>query len=357
MTWHETGTSLDTRNMAVLGIREQEESLMSVFAPATASFWRQIEDYGIDPEPLFRKHGVNVSTIRDPNARVSDLLIDRITDEVVQQTDDPFFGLKEEQYFLPAHIGPLGFAWLASTSLRSAMERLQRYVKVIHEKLVITIVEKGDRLVVSAHSGSPYANPVYRVDAQIAILTRMCRFICGKEWNPVKVTFEHEPLADSSYYFQLFRCPVEFNAERNSIHIDRQKAEEQLTGSNKQLAQLNDHIVVRYLASRAKDDIVNRVKTAILENLGQGSVTEASIAEELHMSSRNLNRKLSAENTSFKALLLEIRTELANQYINDATLTLTEISFQLGFSEISSFSRAYKRWTGQSPSEARKAQF
>ena len=104
--------------------------------------------------------------------------------------------------------------------------------------------------------------------------------------------------------------------------------------------------MVRYLASQAKGDIVNRVKTAILEKLGEGSVTEATIADELHMSTRNLNRKLGAENTSFKALLLEIRTELANQYINDATLTLTEISFMLGFSEISSFSRAYKRWTG-----------
>jgi AraC-like DNA-binding protein len=88
--------------------------------------------------------------------------------------------------------------------------------------------------------------------------------------------------------------------------------------------------------------------------LGEGSVTEATIASDLHMSTRNLNRKLVAENTSFKALLLEIRSELASQYINDASLTLTEISYMLGFSEISSFSRAFKRWTGQSPSEVRR---
>ena len=161
---------------------------------------------------------------------MSDLLIDRITAEVVEQTEDPFFGLKEEKYFLPAHIGPLGFAWLASTSLRSAMERLQRYIKVLHEKLEIAIIEKPDTLVISASSGSPYANPVYRDDAQLAILTRMCRFIAGEEWNPVKVTFVHPPPADTSYYFQLFRCPVEFNAENNSIQIDRHKAEERLTG-------------------------------------------------------------------------------------------------------------------------------
>ena len=327
---------------------------MSVFAPAISSFWRQIQDYGIDPEPLFRKHGVPASKLFDPNARISDLLVNRITAEVAEMSDDPFFGLKEEKYFMPSHIGPLGFAWLASTSLRSAFERLQRYIKVIHEKIQIVISEKQNTLVITMHAGSAYADTIHRDSAQLAILTRMCRFISGNDWNPTLVTFIHAPPADTSYYFQLFRCPVEFNAEQNSLHMDKQKAEIRLSGSNKQLAQLNDHIVVRYLASQSKDDIVNQVKTSLLECLGQGSVTESAIAQELHMSTRNLHRKLSAENTSFKQLLLDIRTELASQYINDPTLTLTEISYQLGFSEISSFSRAYKRWTGQSPSEARR---
>jgi AraC-like DNA-binding protein len=213
---------------------------------------------------------------------------------------------------------------------------------------------RQEELVISIHMSAPNARDYHRDTGQLTVLTRMCRFIAGDDWNPKLVTFAHPPPEDTSYYFQYFRCALEFDAGRNSLHIDREQAGKRLSGSNKQLAQLNDHIVVRYLASQCKDDIINRVKTAILEKLGEGSVTESTIAEELHMSTRNLNRKLSAENTSFKALLLEIRSELASQYINDATLTLTEISYLLGFSEISSFSRAYKRWTGHSPSEARR---
>ena len=327
---------------------------MSVFAPAVSSLWRQIEDLGLDAEAIFKKHGVYQSTLFDTSARVSDLVIDRVTVEAAKQSGDTFFGVNEAKYFLPAHIGPLGFAWLASTNLQSALERLQRYAKVIHEKGQVSIDYRQDELVVSIHVDTPTAWAYHRDTSQLAVLTRMCRFVYGDEWNPRLVTIAHPPPADTSYYFQFFRCPVEFDAEQNSLHIDKEQAEKRLSGSNKQLAQLNDHIVVRYLASRSKNDIVNRVKTAILENLGQGSVTETTIGQALHMSTRNLNRKLSAENTSFKALLLEIRSELASQYINDATLTLTEISYQLGFSEISSFSRAYKRWTGQSPSEARK---
>lgn len=329
---------------------------MTVFAPSVSSLWRQIEDYGIDPAPLFKKHGVQAFTPFDPNTRFSSTKLNAIMTEAAEQSGDLFFGLKEASYFLPSHIGPLGFAWLASTSLRSAVERLQRYIKVIHENIEITIKEERTALIVRMHSEALPGDYFPRDSGAVAILTRMCRFIAGDQWNPTQVTLAHPAPADTSYYFQLFCCPVEFDAAYNSIHIDRQQAEKHLTGANKQLAQLNDHMVVRYLACKSRGDIVSQVKNAILENLGEGGICESVVAESLHMSTRNLHRKLSSLHTSFKTLLLETRSELAAQYISDASLTLTEISYMLGFSEISSFSRAYKRWTGQSPSAARKSQ-
>ena len=121
-----------------------------------------------------------------------------------------------------------------------------------------------------------------------------------------------------------------------------------------QLAQMNDHIAVKYLAHLNKNDIVNQVKTCILDEIAEGNATELEAANALHTTKRNLHRKLQAQGTSFKQLLTETRQELAEQYINDSTLTLTEISFLLGFSEASSFTRSYKRWTGLPPSEARR---
>jgi AraC-like DNA-binding protein len=119
-------------------------------------------------------------------------------------------------------------------------------------------------------------------------------------------------------------------------------------------AQLNEHIVVKYLAHSAKEDIVNRVKAAIIDALANGAVSEISVATGLHTTPRNLHRKLQKEQTSFKVLLTDVRRELARQYIQDRSKTLTEISYLLGFSEVSSFSRAYKGWTGHPPSEARQ---
>ena len=328
---------------------------MSIFASSISSFWRQLEDSGVDPAPLFRKHGIDSSTVFDPGARISYVKLDRVMADAVEQSGDPFFSLREAAYLLPSHLGPLGFAWLASTCLRSAFQRVQRYIKVLHENMQVTMSDSEDALVVTFDLDAPSANLYQRDIGYLAIMTRMCRFNYGDQWNPARVTVSHPAPPDQSYFYSLFRCPVDFEAENNSLHIDLRHADKQLTGANKQLAQLNDHIVVRYLAHLSRKDIVNRVKAAILDSLGEGSATESFIAQEMNTSIRNLNRKLSNEGTNFKSLLMEIRRELAEQYISDSTLTLTEISFLLGFSEVSSFSRAYRRWEGQSPSEARKS--
>jgi AraC-like DNA-binding protein len=314
-----------------------------------------MEDSGIDPAPLFRKHGIESSAVFDPGSRISYIKLDRVMGEAVKQSGDPFFSLKEADYLLPSHLGPLGFAWLASTSLRSAFQRVQRYIKVLHENMQVTMHDSEDALVVSFNLDAPSVNSYHRDIGHLAIMARMCRFNYGDQWNPLRVTVAHLAPPDQSYFYSLFRCPVDFGAEDNSLHIDLKQADKRLTGASKQLAQLHDHIVVKYLAYLSRKDIVNRVKAAILDGLGDGAATESSIAQTMNTSIRNLNRRLNNEGTSFKTLLVETRRELAEQYINDSTLTLTEISFLLGFSEVSSFSRAYRRWEGQSPSQARKS--
>ena len=327
---------------------------MTVFAPSLGALWQQLEGYGIDPRPLFLEEGVDPKTLFDQGARISIKQFQRLDLRAAELSGDPFFGLKGAQYFRPAHLGSLGFAWLASSSLRTAFQRLSRYARVINEKLTIELEEDGRFFYVSIDAQLPMLSERIREEGQLAILVKICRVIAGKDFKPVMVHFRQAEPADTGYYYELFRCPIAFKAERTLFVIARGEVDKRLTGSNDQLAKLNEHIVVKYLAHREKADIVNRAKAAIIDQLGSGGVTEISVAESLHMSPRNMHRKLQKEDTSFKVLLTGIRRELAQQYIQDRSKTLTEISFLLGFSEVSSFSRAYKGWTGQPPSEARQ---
>lgn len=330
---------------------------MSFFAPAASNLWKQIESYKIDPEPLFREAGIDPAVLFDQSARIPLAHIEQLVDSAANLSGDENFGLKEADYFRPAHLGPLGFAWLASSSLRTAFARLSRYSQVINEQLSVTLSEDFEhfRVDVSTAFDSESADRI-RGQAQMSILTKISRIIAGKDFNPSKVLFRHQEPPDTSAYYSCFKCPIEFGCESNSLLLPMAAVDVRLTGSNDQLAKLNDHMVVKYLAHNSKKDIVNRVKAAIIDGLSSGGVTETTVADSLHMTSRNMHRKLQKEDTTFKILLTEIRRELAQQYIQDHTLTLTEISFMLGFSEVSSFSRAYKGWTGVPPSEARQGQ-
>jgi AraC-like DNA-binding protein len=327
---------------------------MTVFAPSLGALWKQLEGYGIDPKPLFEDEGIDPETMYDQGARIPIEQYQRLDLKAAELSGDPFFGLKGAEYFRPAHLGALGFAWLASSSLRTAFQRLSRYARVINEKLTVKLEEDGQFFCVIIDAQLPLLNERIREEGQLAILAKICRVIAGKDFNPAKVHFRQAKPSDTGYYFELFRCPIEFNAEHTMFVIAREEVDKRLTGSNDQLAKLNEHIVVKYLAHQEKADILNRAKAAIIDNLGSGNVNETSVAEALHMTPRNMHRKLQKEDSTFKILLTEIRRELAQQYIQDRSKTLTEISFLLGFSEVSSFSRAYKGWTGQPPSEARQ---
>jgi AraC-like DNA-binding protein len=96
-----------------------------------------------------------------------------------------------------------------------------------------------------------------------------------------------------------------------------------------------------------------QVKSKIVDLLSSGMVTEQDMANALHLSLRSLQRKLHEEGTSYKKILEETRRDLATKYIQNSRLSISEISFLLGFSEISNFSRAFKRWHGQAPSDFR----
>jgi len=327
---------------------------MSIFAPALGALWRQLEGYGIDPAPLFREEGIDPEVMFDQGARVPTARMMKLSARAATLSGDPRFGLRSSEYFRPAHLGALGFAWLASSTLRAAFGRLNRYARVIQEKLTIDLQEDERFFYVRLQPNVEAPNEAFREDLQMATLVQFCRIIGGRNFNPARVCFRQDEPTDPGIYFKQFRCPIEFSAPDTLLVLRIEEMDKRLTGSNDQLAELNEHIVVKYLAHSAKHDIVNRAKAAIIDGLAEGGVSETSIATALHMTPRNLHRKLQKENTSFKLLLTEVRKELAQQYIQDRSKTLTEISYLLGFSEASSFSRAYKGWTGQAPSEARQ---
>ncbi|GMR05996.1 MAG: AraC family transcriptional regulator [Gammaproteobacteria bacterium] len=326
----------------------------TALASSAGLLWKVIESYGLDPEPFFRKARIDPRLMNDPQARFSLLAIDTIYSELYETINDPCMGLKLANLWHPSHLSSLGYAWLASSTLSTALSRLSRYVRIINDAITVQLEENKEHLIVTISSDSREIPAHFHADAASAIILSMCRVNYGEELNPVSVSFSHSVTDCSGEYFSFFRCPVEFGAEQNRIVFTSEVVSKRLNSSNPQLAQINDQVMISYLARLDKDDIIQQVKVAIIDQLPSGNVTDDSVSEAVYTSKRSLQRKLHEKGTTFKAILTEVREDLALKYIYDRTLTLTEISFMLGFSEMSSFSRAFKRWTGESPKEFRK---
>lgn len=328
---------------------------MSVFAPSLVNLWRSIESYGIDPAPMFDAEDIKVELPIDPSLRLPYEKVDRLRAMAEKRCGDEAFGLRSATVYLPSQFGALGYAWQASLTLRKACMRLERFIRVVNDKAVIHVEDVGDCMVVTLGIGSGSRCKFARDDGALALITRMSRLICGDHFRLQQVNFKHKAPQDIKPYFEYFACELNFDCVDNQLLIPLHLADELLVGANPELALLNDKVVTRRLANMDRDDIVARVRSILLDLLPHGNISDDLVAEALHMSVRTLHRKLVEVESNFRTLLVEMRRDLAQQYILDKSLTLTEISLLLGFSESSSFSRAFKNWTGTAPSEARQA--
>ena len=316
--------------------------------------WSLMEHYNVDPEKLFKEARLDPELIKIPGKRYCADKIEKLWDLMSESIDDPCYGLKAASYWHPSNLGPLGYTMLASRTLREAMERLVRHHSVVSTDEIIKIEESNDNLKIIATGESGRRKNAARNDAALSVLLSVLRLNFQKDLAPVEVTVTHSKPNCSSEYFKFFHSPVIFDAQWNSFSLPIGVVDEELPGANEQLAEFNDRVVVDYIAGLDQNHIVSRVKGLILKRLPSGNAFEGEVAKELFMSKRTLQRTLQKEGTSFNALLNSTRMDLAKQYVRDREISFTEIAFLLGFTESSTFSRAFKRWTGKSPREYRK---
>ena len=327
---------------------------MSVFAPALSYYWKSAEELGMDPGALFRQAGIDPRLRLDAAARVSAKQFDDLVCLARRNSCDDSFAFKVVRNIHPSYMGALGFAWMTSASLRKAFDRLSRYYRLLTSEVRIDASESDGEFRVTFDDSEAFSrDPALRERLRLAGAVQMCRMIAGESFTPERVGFRQETPVNAPDYYAFFRCDQRFGQDRTGLVLSAADADAPLPGFNAQLVQQFDHMAVDYLANLDRSDLLGRVRAAVLEQLPSGEATLESVAEQLAMSARTLTRKLRERGHTFKQLLAQIRRELAEKYILDNSLTLTEISYLLGFSENSSFSRAYRGWTGKSPSAHR----
>ena len=324
----------------------------TLLAASLGNTWALLEDSGYNPENLFQEMGMDPDVLNRAEARVDLYRAIQLWERVGALFNDPCLGLKLTQYWHPSNLHALGYAWISSKTLREALDRLVRYAKILTEGLAFHLVGDEDRVTVTVEFLFDHSRAFdqFIATTKLANLVSMCRLNYRQTLNPVNVTFKRKKPPCSGEYFAFFKSAVYFEKDQNSVTFAKEILDKSLVGHNPQLAKYADQVVMRYLAEHNKSDITERVKVKIVELMPSGEVTAKNIAEKLYLSNRSLNRRLNEAGTSFRELLNQTRLEMASQYLDDANVDLVEIPYLLGYKSYSSFYRAYKRWTGRSPS-------
>ncbi len=317
--------------------------------------WVTLQKRGYDSYAIFKEAGVDHTKLGDGNARYR---LDEMTNlwtVAVRETGDPCFGAEVGKHWTPTTFHALGFAFLASHTLKDALTRLARYTRIVNNSISARLETHGANLhlMMATSEDDSRIHPVARDSGMTAVIS-MCRFLCGEDFSPVEIQVTRDKSLCHEELIKFVGCPIEYNCDQNQTLFDRITAEKRLPTGNTELAKVNEDLAIKYLNSLDGASIMLKVKAKLIEMMPQGQVSEEAVATELNLSLRTLQRKLREEKTSYSKIYKSIRQEMAGEYIQDSQMSMTEIAYLLGFSEQANFTRAFRRWYGTSPTAARE---
>ena len=318
---------------------------------------RTLTERGIDAEAVFRRARVSYAQLEDPNARYPLAAVHRLWALADEVTRDPCFGLDVGRTWHPTSFHALGYAALASATLREALTYLVRYARVVNTGALVELVDHGEEiaLTLGRRSREPAIVPFVSespMQAGLAAIAVLCRQARGDAVDLRRVTLEQPERGGQARMESFFCCPVIFEAPENALVFPRGEIEAPLTTANAVLAQINARALEDYLSRIDSPSLSDQVRARLARSLPAGKVEQNDMARSLNMSLRSMQRKLEQEGTSFRALVDDTRGRLARQYLSDATMSLAEVAYLLGFSEASSLSRAMRRWRQRDPASS-----
>ena len=330
----------------------QEPTTIGSYAMAIA---KALDTCGVDSERIFRAAGIDFELANDPMVRLPPSTMTRLYRACVDVTNNPYFGLTVGKFIHISNLHALGYALAASNTLMDFCRRLERYMRLVSQVTKVTVTESEDQVFLRFEHLTESCGETE--DAFFSFLMIVLRTLYKPTFSPVRVEFRHAmPHEGAAPYEALFRTTVDFSRPASAFVFNSADMQVRLRGSCPELAQINDNIVIGYLARLDKSDVINGVKQKIIEYLPDGDCDRDKVASALCMSPTTLQAKLSQRGTNFQQLFDNTRKELACSYLGQgkATRSVTEIAFLLGFTDTSNFTRAFKRWTGKSPTDFRQ---
>lgn len=282
----------------------------------------------------------------------------RILDKIADLKSDERFGLSIAKQMGPDLIGAVGYLFLCSATLEEAFGRFERYTSSIQDATSLTgkSISDGLEVIYSIYDDALFPRR-HDVEFSISFVYKLVSQYLGKEFSPLFVKFEHRPAGTISDYENWFNCDVFFEQDCNSLGIRQAHLMSSASVYDVNLAPiLESYLGQSQFASSNIKYLADHIRSLIAAALTEREIVNAaSIANRVGLNAARLHRRLKAEGTSFRALLLEKKMELARRLLLDTRASTLEISTRLGYAESGAFSRAFRNHMGMTPTEFRKS--
>ena len=313
-----------------------------------------LRDLGADPAEIFARAGVAPGLLDDPENVIGFAALGHLLSVCAEETRCAHFGLLVGQQAGLSSLGLLGFLAQHSPSVGAALRDLIRHLRIHDRGAVPTLSAQGGVAALGYAIYQPDVEGIQQIyDGAVAIILNIMRGLCGPTWRPTEVLFAHRPPSDPGPYLRLFQAPVRFNAEQSALVFPAAWLKQPRPGADPALRRLLEE-QVEAIEGRSRGDFVGQVSRLLRATVPAGQYSMARVAELLSMHRRTLNRRLDACGTTFQTLVEEVRFGIARQLLEDTDLPLSQVAATVGYSDVSAFTRAFRRWSGTSPGAWRR---
>jgi AraC-like DNA-binding protein len=316
---------------------------------------RALEGRGLDPARALRAAALSREALASIEVRLPHENVARLWEAAAESADDPAFGVHVAEALPSGEYDVIDYVLSKAPTLGEGLASLTKYIRLIYDGSDIQLVvePRHGRLV------RRVAVPACQYDEfTMTLLTVRSRQASGVGWTPDFVAFQHVPASDGSELRRVFGCEIAVGASESELRFAAPILDLPQKGADSRLLAVLARYGDTLLASLpTQGDLPSRVASLITREITRTLPSLSSTAQALRMPERTLQRHLAAAGLTHSALVDDARRSLALKYIGDAGITIAEVGYLLQFSDATAFHRAFKRWTGETPTQYRQRLF
>ncbi|SNC74665.1 AraC-type DNA-binding protein [Marinobacter sp. es.048] len=307
---------------------------------------------GVETRDLMEGLGLPAEGPIDPTRMVSSSeFYDFFAALVDRDPDGLLLPLKIGSAMRSDEYGAFGLAWKSAPTLRGSYTRAERYGHVLGSAETYSLEETAKGFFFNLEkAGDNSLGMVVSNEASMSAVDTISKEVSSSNFMPLAIYFKHSARGDTAVYETHFGCPVVFESGRDAVLVSRESIDIPNKLGDESIARFFDQHLEQQLNSlKVDNDLKQQVRRAVANVLSEGVPRLSRVASELKMGARTLQRRLSEQGYSYQNVVDMTQKDLAQRLLRETDYSLAEVAFLTGFAEQSAFTRAFKRWAGQTP--------